>query len=131
MDRLSPEGLVKPSAYTQVVVASGRRMVFVSGQVSQDADGKLVAPGDFAGQAKQAYANLRLALKGAGATPADVTKLTTYVVGYKPELRPLLGEARSTVFRAGELPASTLVGVQALADPGYLIEVEAIAVTRT
>jgi enamine deaminase RidA (YjgF/YER057c/UK114 family) len=131
VERLSPEGLVKPTAYTQVVVATGRRMVFVSGQVSQDAEGKLVAPDDFAGQAKQAYANLRLALKSAGATPADVTKLTTYVVGYRPELRPLLGEARATVFRAGELPASTLVGVQALAEPGWLIEVEAIAVTRT
>lgn len=131
MDRFSPEGLVNPTAYTQVVVASGRRMVFVSGQVSQDADGKLVAPGDFAGQARQVYANLRIALKSAGATPADVTKLTTYVVGYKPELRPLMAEARSTVFRAGELPASTLVGVQALAEPGYLIEVEAIAVART
>ncbi|HET9849582.1 MAG TPA: RidA family protein [Candidatus Dormibacteraeota bacterium] len=131
MERLSPEGLAKPTAYTQVVVASGRRIVFVSGQVSQDADGKLVAPGDFADQARQAYGNLRIALKAAGATPADVTKLTTYIVGYKPELRPLLADARATLFRAGELPASTLVGVQALAEPGFLIEVEAIAVTRT
>lgn len=131
VDRLFPEGLFKPTGFTQVVVASGRRMVFVSGQVSQDADGKLVAPGDFAGQARQAYANLRIALKSAGASPADVTKLTTYVVGYKPELRPLMLEARATVFRAGELPAATLVGVEALADPAYLIEVDAIAVTRT
>lgn len=131
MDRLSPEGLVKPSAYTQVIVATGRRMVFVSGQVAQDAQGKLVAAGDLAGQAKQVYANLRAALKAAGATPADVTKLTTFVVGYRPEHRPVIAEARLTVFRAGELPASTLVGVQALAEPGYLIEVEAIAVTRT
>lgn len=131
MDRFSPEGLAKPTAYTQVVAAKGNRVVFVSGQVSQDAEGKLVAPGDLAGQARQVYANLRLALKGAGATPADVTKLTTFVVGYKPEHRRLIAEARSTVFRAGELPASTLVGVQALAEPGYLIEVEAIAVTRT
>ena len=69
------------------------------------------------------------ALEGAGAQAADVVKLTTYVVGYKPELRPLLGEARSTVFGPGALPASTLVGVQALAEPGYLIEVEAFAVT--
>ena len=114
-----------------MVVTSGRRIVFVSGQVSQDADGKLVAPGDFAAQARQAYGNLRIALKAAGATPADVTKLTTYIVGYKPELRPLVAEARATLFRAGELPASTLVGVQALAEPGFLIEVEAIAVTRT
>lgn len=125
--RLTPTGLFKPAAYTQVVVASGSRMVFIAGQVSIDAEGTLVAPGDFAGQVKQVFANLRTALEGAGATPADVTKITIYVVGYKPDLRPLLGEARSAVF-GGTLPASTLVGVQALAEPGYLVEIEAIAV---
>jgi len=128
LQRLTPDALFKPTAYTQVVVASGRRMVFVSGQVSMDAGGRLVAPGDFAGQARQVYANLRTALDGAGIAPADVAKLTTYVVGYKPELRPSLAEARAAVFGA-DLPASTLVGVQALAEPGYLLEVEAIAVS--
>lgn len=128
LDRLTPEGLFKPAAYSQVVVATGRRLVFISGQVSIDPEGKLVAKGDFAGQARQVYANLRTALRGAGATPADVAKLTTYVVGYTPEFRAVLGEARAAVFRAGELPASTLVGVQALAEPGYLLEVEAIAI---
>jgi enamine deaminase RidA (YjgF/YER057c/UK114 family) len=48
---------------------------------------------------------------------------------FKPDLRPVLGEARATVFGPATWPASTLVGVQALAEPGYLIEVEAIAVT--
>jgi enamine deaminase RidA (YjgF/YER057c/UK114 family) len=129
VQRLQPEGLFKPSGYTQVVVATGRRMVFVSGQVSIDTQGTLVAPGDLAGQARQVYANLRAALEGARAKPADVVKLTTFVVGYTPEIRPLIVEARSTVFSAAILPASTLVGVQALAEPGYLIEVEAIAVT--
>jgi enamine deaminase RidA (YjgF/YER057c/UK114 family) len=130
LERLSPDGLSKPAAYTQVIVARGGRMVFVAGQVSIDADGKLVAPGDFAGQVKQVFANLRTALEGAGATPADVTKITIYIVGYKPEVRPLLGEARSAVFGPATLPASTLVGVQALAEPGFLIEVEAIAVVN-
>jgi len=129
VQRLAPEGLFRPTAYSQVVVATGRRMVFVSGQVSIDAEGALVAPGDFTGQARQVYANLRAALEGAGAKPADVVKLTTYVVDYKPELRPLLAAARSAIFDPPALPASTLVGVQALAEPGYLIEVEAIAVT--
>jgi enamine deaminase RidA (YjgF/YER057c/UK114 family) len=129
LERLSPQGLFKPAAYAQVVVATGRRMVFVSGQVSMDAEGRLVAPGDFNGQARQVYANLRAALEGAGTKPADVVKLTTYVVNYKPELRPLLAAARSAVFSPEALPASTLVGVDALAEPGYLIEVEAIAVT--
>ena len=108
----------------------GVQRLFVAGQVSMDADGTLVAPGDFAGQARQVYANLRTALEGAGAKPADVVKLTTYVVRYTPELRPLLAEARAAIFNPAALPASTLVGVQALAEPGYLIEVEAIAVTE-
>jgi len=128
LQRFNPAGLFKPAAYTQVVVAHGRRMVFLAGQVSIDADGKLVAPGDFAGQVKQVFANVATALRGAGATPADVTKITIYVVNYKPELRLLLGEARSAVFGTSTLPASTLVGVQALAEPGFLIEIEAIAV---
>jgi enamine deaminase RidA (YjgF/YER057c/UK114 family) len=128
LERLTPAGLFKPSAYTQVVVARGRRIVFIAGQVSIDAEGKLVAPGDFPGQVRQVFANLRRALSGAGATPADVTKITIYIVNYTPDLRLLLGEARSAVFGAGSLPASTLVGVQALAEPGFLIEVEAIAV---
>jgi enamine deaminase RidA (YjgF/YER057c/UK114 family) len=130
LERLTPAGLFKPAAYTQVVVAQGRRMVFIAGQVSIDADGQLVAPNDFAGQVKQVFANLRTALRGAGATPADVTKLTIFVVGYTPPLRAVIGEARAAIFRAGELPASTLVGVQALAEPGYLLEVEAIAVVN-
>ena len=103
-------------------------MIFISGQVSMDASGDLVAPGDFGGQVRQVYANLQKALAGAGASPSDVTKLTTYVVGYRPELRAIIGEARTTVFGSVDLPASTLVGVQALAEPGYLVEVEAIAV---
>jgi enamine deaminase RidA (YjgF/YER057c/UK114 family) len=104
-------------------------MVFISGQVSMDKEGRLVAAGDFAAQARQVYANLRAALEGAGATPRDVVKLTTYVVDYKPELRAQLAEARAGVFGTAELPASTLVGIQALAEPGYLLEVEAIAIT--
>ena len=49
------------------------------------------------------------------------------MVGYRPEFRPVFGEAGASVFGTAEPPASTLVGVQALADAGYLIEIEAIA----
>ncbi len=128
LEHLTPRGLFKPAVFTQVVVATGKRLVFISGQVSMDADGNTVAEGDLAGQARQVYANLKAALDGAGARPSDVAKLTTYVVGYCPELLPVMGAARTAVLGNADLPASTLVGVQALAQPGYLIEVEAIAV---
>jgi enamine deaminase RidA (YjgF/YER057c/UK114 family) len=49
-------------------------------------------------------------------------------VGYKPELRPIIGKARSAFFEGMEPPASTLVGVTALAAPEWLIEIEAVAV---
>jgi enamine deaminase RidA (YjgF/YER057c/UK114 family) len=127
LQRLNPEGLYRPEAYSQVVVGSGLRLVFVSGQVALNAEGEVVAPGDMAGQARQAYANVGAALAGAGGSPADVTKLTTYVVRYSPEHLPLIAEAREAVF-ASSLPASTLVGVEALARPEFLIEVEAVAV---
>jgi enamine deaminase RidA (YjgF/YER057c/UK114 family) len=125
---LTPDGLFKPTVYSQVVVASGRRLVFISGQVAIDAGGNLVAPGDFTGQTRQAYGNLRMALAGAGASPSDVTKLTTFVVGYRPEMLSVIGESRTALFGSVDPPASTLVGIQALARPEYLVEVEAIAV---
>ena len=127
LELLNPDELPRPETYSQVVVAAGARTIYVAGQVSVDASGQLVAPGDLAGQARQAYHNVGVALAAAGAGPADVAKITTLVVGYTPDHLTAIGEARRDVF--GEhRPASTLVGVQALARPDLLIEVEAIAV---
>jgi enamine deaminase RidA (YjgF/YER057c/UK114 family) len=127
LDKLNPDTLPAPRGYTQVVVATGSRTIYVSGQVAVDARGEVVAPGDAPAQARQAFLNLRAALEAAGASIADVAKLTWYVVGYRLELLPALAAARADVF--GEhAPASTLIGVQALAQPEYLVEVEAVAV---
>ena len=127
LESLNPPGLPVPRGYAQVVAARGSRTVFVAGQVSVDAQGNLVAPGDVVGQARQAFANLRTALVAAGATIADVAKVTWYVVGYRSELLPDLAAARREVF-GDHTPASTLVGVAALAMPEYLVEAEAVAV---
>jgi len=120
IEHINPPGLSTPAGYTHVVTATGGKVVFVSGQVSGE--------GDLATQARQVYENLRIALAAAGATFADVVKQTTYVVGFKPEDRAVIGEVRRQYLPADRPPASTLVGVQALAAPQYLIEVEAIAV---
>lgn len=127
LQRIDAEGLHRPETYSQVIVGRGSRTVFIAGQVSVDGDGQLVAPGDLAGQARQAYVNVGTALRAAGAGPADVAKIVTYVVDYEPAVLPVIREARQAVF-GDALPASTLVGVQALAQPQYLIEVEAFAV---
>lgn len=127
LELINPDGLPAPAAYTQVIVATGQRMVFVAGQVAVDAEGNLVGAGDVGTQARQVFANVERALAAAGARTENVVKITTYVVHHRPEYRPLISEARTAVF-GDHKPASTLVGVEALALPEYLIEVEAIAV---
>ncbi|HEY7927064.1 MAG: RidA family protein [Candidatus Dormibacteria bacterium] len=127
LERLNPPELPVPRGYSQVVVARGSRTVYVAGQVAADADGKVVAPGDVVGQARQAFVNLRTALEAAGATIADVARVTWYVVGYRAELLPELAAARREVF-GDHAPASTLIGVESLATPEYLVEAEAVAV---
>jgi enamine deaminase RidA (YjgF/YER057c/UK114 family) len=126
LEKIAPAGVHEARGYTHVVKATGGTTIYVSGQVGVAPDGS-VAEG-LQAQAKQAYANLQAALAAAGATAADVAKINTYVVNYTPEARPALAAARQGVFDAASPPASTLIGVQALAQPNLLIEVEAIAV---
>ena len=125
---INPEDLPVPSTYTHVVVATGTRMVFIAGQEPEDVHGNLVGPGDLAAQARQVYANLGRALTAAGARPDQVTKITIYVVHHRPEHLPVIERARKHLF-GDHKPADTVVGVETLAGPGYLIEVDAIAVT--
>ena len=123
-----PEGLWPNPAYSHVVAASGRRTIYTAGQVSIDEHGALVGPGDLAAQTAQVMRNVGLALAAAGAGYADIVKITTYVVNYKPEDRTVIGKARAPFFAGGKPPASTLVGVAALAMPEWLVEIEAVAV---
>jgi len=124
---INPADLPAPKSYTQVAVATGSRVVFVAGQVANDAAGNLVGPGDLAAQARQAFTNVGRALAAAGARPDQVARITIYVVRYRPEYLPALSEARIAVF-GDHKPADTLLGVEALAHPAFLIEVEAVAV---
>jgi enamine deaminase RidA (YjgF/YER057c/UK114 family) len=121
-------GLLHNPGFSQVVVASGTRSIHTAGQVSIDEHGALVGGDDLAAQTAQAMRNVGLALAAAGATYADIVKITTYVVNYRPEQRSVIGQARAPFFAGGTPPASTLVGVAALALPEWLVEIEAIAV---
>lgn len=128
LELINPDDLTTPSSYTQVVAATGSRLVFVAGQAADDAQGNLVGAGDLAAQARQAFANVGRALAAAGARPEHVTRITIYVVHHRPEYLPVISDGRIAAF-GDHKPADTLVGVETLAEPGYLIEVDAIAVT--
>ena len=128
---LNPPTLLQPRGYTHVVtVEGGGKMVFISGQVAVDKDGKLVGPGDLKTQIRQAASNLKLALEAAGATATDLVKTNTYIVNYKQADYSALREARAELFPSGEPPASTLVGVTSLAVDGLMVEMEGIAVVK-
>jgi enamine deaminase RidA (YjgF/YER057c/UK114 family) len=127
---INPPTLAAPRGYSHVVTATGGKMVFIAGQVAFDTKGEIVGKGDLRAQATQAYANLKAALAAAGATTADVVKLNTYVVNFKSADLPVIREVRSQFFPQENMPASTLVGVQALAVEGLLIEIEAVAMVK-
>ncbi len=127
VQRHNPTELSEPRGYSHVTVTTGKRTVFISGQVALDSEGNLVGAGDLGAQAKQAFRNLIAALRSVGAAPSDVAKITWYVVNYSADVRPPMGAARREAF-GDHAPASTLVGVQALARPDFLIEVEATAI---
>jgi enamine deaminase RidA (YjgF/YER057c/UK114 family) len=125
---INPEGVAKPFGYTHVVTVSrADRLIFLAGQVALGPDGSVVGKGDVKAQVEQCLRNLVLGLEAAGATVANIVKMNTYVVGYKPEMLPAIREARARFFTSGDLPASTLVGVQALAGPDFLVEIECLA----
>lgn len=112
--------------FSQAVKASGKEMVFVSGQVALDAAGTVVGPGDMAAQARQALLNLKAILEAGGTTLADVVKLTVYVTDMSR-----FGEVQAvrSEFWAGiPLPASTALEIKQLVRKEFLVEIEAIAV---
>ncbi|MGH7569887.1 MAG: RidA family protein [Gemmatimonadales bacterium] len=101
--------------------------VYVSGQVALDSTGRSVGAGDLRAQAAQAFANLATVLRIAGATPAHVTKLTIYVVNYRPGDFDRIREAAPEFFPQRNPPAGVVVGVQSLPLEGLLLAVDANA----
>jgi 2-iminobutanoate/2-iminopropanoate deaminase len=117
------EGLAEPiSHYTDAVGAGG--LLFVSGIVPVDEQGRLVGEGDVVEQTRQVFRNMELVLRAAGCTFADVVKVTTFLLDVND--RATINPVRQEVFGDAR-PASTLVEVSALAVPGALLEIEAVA----
>ena len=127
---INPAGLFRSQdhGFTQVVAASGARTLYISGQTAWTATKQLVGGGDLAAQARQAFRNVQTAVEAGGGTLADVVSLRLYIVDYRTENAEAVGNAFRECFRGPAPPATTWIGVTSLADPGFLIEVEAIAV---
>jgi enamine deaminase RidA (YjgF/YER057c/UK114 family) len=128
-ERINPSSLYNSVqfGFSHAVRQKGGDTLHLAGQVAWDKQGNLIGAGDLVAQTRQALANLKEVLAAAGATPADVVRLRTYVVNHSPDkLGPVLGEFAA--FYGGAVPAAnTFIGVQALALPDFLVEIEATA----
>jgi enamine deaminase RidA (YjgF/YER057c/UK114 family) len=123
----NPDGMTKPTAYSQVVEVNGpHRIIFIAGQTGVDSSGKPAL--GFRAQAMQVFENIRTALNSVGGDFEHVVKITTYLTDIEQNA-DAYREVRASFFaNKATLPASTLLQVTRLANPSYLIEVEALAV---
>ena len=122
-EELRVAGLAEPiSHYTDAVQAGG--LLFISGIVPVDADLTLVGEGDVVEQTRQVFRSMELVLQAAGCSAADVCKVTVFLLDIADRAR--INPVRQEFFGDAR-PASTLVEVSALAVPGALIEIEAVA----
>ena len=115
-----------PPAYAQAVkVESGRTILYLAGQVAYDAKGGAAHAGDFKAQARAALQAVKAQVEAGGGTLADVVKVNTYLtdIRHRADYGPIREE-----FFGKKMPAHTLVAVAALAQPEFLIEIEAVAV---
>jgi enamine deaminase RidA (YjgF/YER057c/UK114 family) len=124
----SPATMPPPVGYSHVAKVNQGTLIYLAGQVSSDASGKLVGEGDFGAQAEQVFRNLQLGLEAAGATMADIVKMNVYIVAEVDQAEvPKLRAVRDRHVNTAKPPASTLLFVTRLARPGWLLEIEAVA----
>lgn len=125
--RGDPSGLknVRRNVYHHYIrVDNPKSFIFLSGQLARDAEGNLVGAGDMAEQTRQCVRNMRTVLEAAGATLEDIVSVVVYTTDMRA-FREIV--AARTEFFVAKLPTSTIVEVNHLAEPGLLIEIQAIA----
>jgi enamine deaminase RidA (YjgF/YER057c/UK114 family) len=121
---MNPPAIAKPGGYTHVVEVTGPgRIVYIAGQLGLKQNGDIA--GDFRAQCVQAFENLKAALAAVGATFDDVVKLNNYLIDI-PKNLGAYREVRDKYVNTSQPPASTTIGIPALARPDALYEVEAV-----
>jgi 2-iminobutanoate/2-iminopropanoate deaminase len=113
----------KDFGYSQAVLID--KTLYISGSVAADENGRLVAPGDMAGQMRAVYANIRRTLAAHGAGFGEVVKETIYTTNMDALVKA--SDLRFEYFDKERLPTASWVQVQRLVDPGFLVEIEVIA----
>lgn len=125
----SPKTLPPPTGYSQIAEVTKGKIVLIAGQVAHDTDGKLVGEGDFRAQVEQIFKNLDAAVRAAGGTFKDIVKINNYcVASVAPEEITAFRDVRDRYVDLAHPPTSTFVYVSRLVRPGWLFEIDAMAV---
>ena len=109
--------------YSHGVIVEAGRTLYVAGQTPRDKEGNIVCKGDAAGQTRQVLENMKKVVEGAGGRMEDVAKTTSIITDIKS--REAIRQVRKEYF-GEDPPANTLVVVTSLADPDFLVEIEAV-----
>lgn len=123
IERVNPNGMTQPTAYSHLVKFG--ELMFIAGQVALDGEGNVIGEGDMAAQYRQALENMKTVLASEGADFSNVVKITIFTTSID-EFRKA-ASLREEYF-GDNAPASTLVQIQRLARPVFLVEIEAIAI---
>lgn len=128
IELLSPDGLHKNPAYSQLAVIEGNyRTIYIGGQNAVDKNGNLVGKGDMEAQAKQVLQNLEIAIQAGGGSFENIIKWNVYLLqGQSAEKAFKVFQGSMSKFK--KPPLITGIFVAGLANPDYLLEIEAIAV---
>jgi enamine deaminase RidA (YjgF/YER057c/UK114 family) len=125
---LNPDGLSKNPAFTNVIVVTGNvKTIYIGGQNAVDASGTIVGKGDIKQQTEQVLTNLQAALKAGGAELEHVIKWNVYIVQGQA-LQSGFEEFQKVWGRRPNPPAITVMFVSGLANPDFLVEMDAVAV---
>jgi len=127
---ITPSTVYVPPSFSYSQAVRMGDLIFVAGQVAEDAKGELVGKDDIRAQTVQVFENLRLVLEAAGSGLDLVGKVTVLTTSLA--YRAVIHEIRAKVFGpTGHYPASTLAVITSLAKPEFLVEVDAVALVRT
>jgi enamine deaminase RidA (YjgF/YER057c/UK114 family) len=128
VQHINPDDLSKNPAFTQVVAVTGPgKTIYIGGQDAVDAPGTIIGKGDIKAQVEQVFKNLQTALEASGAGLEHIIKWNIYIVQRQP-LRPAFEASQKIWGDRPNPPAISVMFVAGLANPEFLVEVDAIAV---
>lgn len=127
IDYIQPEGVAPSPYYANAISVSGGKTLYVAGQTAYDENREYHIT-DFAAQVDRALHNLNITLKAGNANPQNVVMIHVYIKNYSEKEHLAILAPKLKAFFGPKMPASTLLGVQALARDSILFEIEAIAI---